>query len=204
VSKEWDGVISRRINRKFSRPLARFLASYTRITPNHVTITSFMVGCLSGISFFFHQPIIGGLFAQFSSILDGADGDLAVLTGRKSLFGGFLDSVLDRYSDAFILIGMTYHVFTDYGQTIEILFIAICALFGSFMVSYSRARAESNLKKMFESGFSRYAASRDVRLFVIMIGGVLNQILASLLVLAVLTNLVVLKRLHECKKLAGE
>jgi CDP-L-myo-inositol myo-inositolphosphotransferase len=176
------------------------LAKHTRIAPNHVTIASFTVGGLSGFFFFIYQPIMGGLLAQLSSVLDGVDGDLAVLTGRTSVFGGFLDSLLDRYSDAIILLGMSYAVLSTYGKTTENLLIALGALFGSILVSYSRARAESELKVILKGGFSGYAANRDIRLFIIMLGGVLNQVFVSLLVLAVLTNLVVAKRLYDIAK----
>jgi CDP-L-myo-inositol myo-inositolphosphotransferase len=150
--------------------------------------------------FLFYQPIIGGVLAQLSSILDGVDGDLAKLTGRKTLFGGFLDSILDRYSDVIILLGMSYAALSFYGQTVENLFITISAIIGSLLVSYSRARAESDLKLIFRGGFSGYAANRDIRLFIVMVGGILNRILLSLLVLAVLTNLVVVERLYDAKK----
>jgi CDP-L-myo-inositol myo-inositolphosphotransferase len=201
VSKQWDGIVSQHINRKISGPIARFLARNTKITPNHITAASFTVGGLSGFFFFLYQPIIGGVLAQLSSILDGVDGDLAVLTGKKSLFGGFLDSILDRYSDAIILLGISYAVLSFYGQTMQNLLIVMSALFGSILVSYSRARAESDLKIIFRKGFSGYAANRDIRLFIIMVGGILNQTLISLLVLAVLTNLVVAKRLYDAKRL---
>lgn len=201
MSKQWDGIVSQHINRKISKPIAHFLAKNTKFAPNHITAASFTVGGLSGVFFFLYQPIIGGVLAQLSSILDGVDGDLAVLTGKKSTFGGFLDSILDRYSDAIILLGMSYVVLSFYGQTMQNLFIVMSALFGSILVSYSRARAESDLNIIFEKGFSGYAANRDIRLFIIMIGGILNQTLISLSVLAVLTNLVVAKRLYDAKRL---
>ncbi len=79
MPKEWDGVISQIINRKFSRPTARFLANRTKATPNQITILSFLVGLASGLLFYNHV-LIGGLLAQTSSILDGVDGDLAIFT----------------------------------------------------------------------------------------------------------------------------
>lgn len=200
MPKEWDGIISKKINRRFSRPLARFLAKYPKITPNQISVASFAIGCLSGISFFFHQPMLGGILAQFSSILDGVDGDLAVLTNRISSFGGFFDSVLDRYADVIILSGMSCSILIPFPR-LEILLIVFAALFGSLMVSYSRALIESNLKIVFRSGFSGYAANRDVRLFIIMICGILNQVLIALLILAVITNLVIIKRTYDSKKL---
>lgn len=200
MPKEWDGVVSQHLNRKFSRPIARFLIAHTSITPNQMTILSFLVAVSSGICFSFFQSVLGGCLAQLSSILDGVDGDIAVLTGKKSIFGGFLDSTLDRYGDCAVLIGMVCNVFSTSKNDLIVMAVVITALFGSIMVSYSRARAESDLGIIFKSGFSGYAANRDVRLFIIMIGGILNQIFASLLLLALLTNLVVLKRIYDVWK----
>ncbi len=203
MPREWDGIISRHINRKFSRPFAKLLVKSPKITPNQITVLSFLVGVFSGVSFFFHRTIMGGLLAQFCSILDGVDGDLAVLTGKISVFGGFLDSLLDRYGDAAILLGMTCHSFIIIDQNLVGVLVGIAALTGSFMVSYSRARAQSNLDVFFKGGFTSYAASRDVRLFIIMLGGILSQTFFTLIILAVLTNFVVLKRLYEAEKVAG-
>ncbi|MFX0067933.1 MAG: CDP-alcohol phosphatidyltransferase family protein [Promethearchaeota archaeon] len=200
MPKEWDGIISKKINRKFSRPLARFLTKYPKITPNQISVVSFAVGGLSGISFFFYQPILGGILAQLSSIFDGVDGDLAILTDKTSSFGGFLDSVLDRYADFIILFGISCSILIPFPSW-EVLLIVFAASFGSLMVSYSRALIESNLKIVFRSGFSGYAANRDVRLFIIMICGILNQIFVALLILAIITNLVIIKRIYDSKRL---
>ena len=202
MPREWDGIVSQLINRKFSRPTARFLAEHTRVMPNQITILSFLVGLESGL-FFFNHPLIGGLLAQISSILDGVDGDLAVFTGQTSSFGGFMDSVLDRYADAAILIGMTYHVFSKQGIVTSIL-VGLAALAGSFMVSYTRTRAKSDLGVVFKSGISGYAANRDVRLFIVMLGGIFNQVFACLVVLAVLTNFVVVTRIWNLYGHAGD
>ena len=77
--------------------------------------------------------------------------------------------------------------------------MGLAALFGSLMVSYSRAKAEADLNLVFKTGFSGYAANRDVRLFIIMIGGILNQAYITLIVLAVLTNSVVFKRILDAR-----
>ena len=193
MPKEWDGVISQIINRKFSRPTARFLANRTNATPNQITILSFLVGLASGL-FFYNYVLIGGLLAQISSILDGVDGDLAIFTEQTSSFGGFMDSVLDRYADAAILIGMTCHAFSRQA-TVTTIIVGFAALAGSFMVSYTRTHAKSDLGVVFKSGISGYAANRDVRLFIVMLGGILNQVFVCLVVLAVLTNFVVVTRM---------
>ncbi len=202
MPREWDGIISQHINRKFSRPIARFLAKFPIITPNHVSILSFLVALISGLAFFLRHPIMGGILAQLSSILDGADGDLAALTNRISPFGGFLDTVLDRYADAAILSGMIVSLFfTDGINAVYIIIVGITALIGSLLVSYSAAHAKSKLGLTFSKGFAAYAASRDVRLFLIMLGGILNQIFITLLVLAILTNTTVLVRIWTTRNL---
>lgn len=202
MPREWDGIISKQINRRLSRPVARFLADHTRISPNQVTLSSFLVAVISGLAFYFSQPLFGGVLAQLCSILDGVDGDLAVLTNKASGFGGFLDSVLDRYGDITIIAGMSYHVLTVDRQNIVGTVIGFTAMAGSVLVSYSRARAKSDLGIVFDKGFAGYAGNRDMRLFLVMFGGILNQIFITLLLLAILTNLTVLMRIYITRKIA--
>jgi len=203
LHKKWDGIVSQHINRKFSRPIAKFLAEKTSITPNQMSFLSFLVGVASGICFFIGYGIVGGILAQLCSILDGVDGDLAVLTGKTSKFGGFFDSLLDRYADSAIILGLTFNALNSNYNSRLVLAVGLAALFGSLMVSYSRARAEAGLGLIYRSGFSGYAANRDVRLFLVMIGGILNQAFILLAVLATLTNLTVVKRVMDAKK-AGD
>lgn len=101
----YNGFISKHINRKLSEPVARMLAR-ARLTPNQASWGAFGIALLSFISFTLGQNIIGGLLAQLSSVVDGIDGSLARLKGMSSSFGGFLDSVLDRYADILIVLGM--------------------------------------------------------------------------------------------------
>jgi len=125
LPREWDGIVSKYINRRFSRPMARFIAKYPRISPNHVTISSFLVALASGLAFLSSQPIVGGVLAQLASIINGVDGDLAVLTSRVTRFGGFLDAMLDRYGDAAILMGMTCHLSIAWKQNITGLAVGV-------------------------------------------------------------------------------
>lgn len=194
MPKNWDGIISQLINRRISRPIARFLSKYKSVTPNHITIISFLFCIFSSLAFILFQPLIGGILAQVSSILDGVDGDLAILTNRTTKFGSFLDSTLDRYGDILIIIGMTYYAFMLFPDILTVFF-GILAISGSLMVSYSRAKAESSLNLIFKSGVAGLAGNRDVRLFIIMIGGILNQIFITLIILSVLTNIVVVLRI---------
>ncbi len=188
----YDGFISRHINRKLSEPAARMLAR-TRLTPNQVSWGAFGIALLSFISFILGQNIIGGLLAQLSSVVDGIDGSLARLKGMSSAFGGFLDSVLDRYADILIVLGMVLWSLSHENYS-GIWLVGFLAIVGTLSVSYTRARIDSEYRPIFDRGLPSLA-SRDIRLFLVMLGGITGQVYFCLLVIAILTNLVVFLRL---------
>jgi CDP-L-myo-inositol myo-inositolphosphotransferase len=197
VEAIYDGYISKYVNRKASEPMARLLAK-TKITPNQMTWAAFGVALLSFVSFIFGQNIIGGLLVQLSSIVDGIDGSLARMKGMASTFGGFLDSVLDRYADVLIVLGLTlWSLFHETYAEIWLagfLAIAFLAIAGTICISYTRARIDSEHRHLFDKGF-KSLASRDIRLFLIMLGGITGQAYFCLIIIATLTNLVVFYRL---------
>lgn len=197
----YDGYISKYINRKASEPMARLLAK-TRLTPNQTTWGAFGIALLSFISFIFGQNIIGGLLAQLSSIVDGVDGSLARLKGMSSAFGGFLDSVLDRYADILIVLGLTLWSLSH--ETYPgIWLVGFLAIAGTICVSYTRARIDPEHRHMFDNGL-KSLASRDIRLFLVMLGGITGQAYFCLIALAVLTNLVVFYRLIHIYRYLGQ
>ena len=190
-----EGFVSRYLNRRFSRPIARLLVP-TPITPNQVSLVAFLMAVAAGALFYYDLNIWAGVLVQASSIIDGVDGDLARAKNMTSLFGGFFDALLDRYADAVILAGLGYWAFKfqeGADQTTTTILAAV-AIIGSLMISYSRARAEATFGQPFE-GLPGALASRDLRLLVIMIGAIVGQGVATLAVIGVLTNMVVLWRL---------
>lgn len=187
LTKETDGIISRHINRKISTRITKLLIR-TGITPNQISFVSFLLSLVSGGLFFLYHPAAAGLLAQISSIIDGCDGELARLKGLSSRFGAYYDSLLDRYSDFAILLGM---IMVNPG---EHWLPGALAILGSYSISYSSARAEL----LTGEGFKRWVhnlMSRDMRLFIVMVGGLLNQVLLTLYILAIATNIVVFSRL---------
>jgi len=192
VEAVYDGYISKYINRRLSDPMARILAK-TRITPNQISWAAFSIAVLSFISFVFGQNIVGGILAQLSSIVDGVDGSLARLKGITSSFGGFLDSILDRYADILIVLGLT--LWSSSHESYPGIWLAgFLAIAGTICISYTRARIDSAHRHLFDKGL-KSLASRDIRLFLIMLGGITGQAYFCLIVIAVLTNLVVFYRL---------
>jgi len=197
----YDGYISRRINRKLSEPMARLLAK-TKVTPNQMTLTSFGIALLSFISFVFGQNIVAGLLVQLSSIVDGVDGSLARRKGMTSEFGGFLDSVLDRYADVLIVLGLILWSLSHEAYS-GIWPVGFLAITGAICISYTRARINPHHRHLFDKGF-KSLASRDIRLFLIMLGAVIGQAYFCLIIIAVLTNIVVFYRLIYIYRYLGQ
>ncbi len=192
MAEVYNGFISKHLNRKVSEPAAQLLAK-TKLTPNQITWAALGIAALSFISFIFGHNIIGGLLVQLSAIVDGIDGSLARLKGMTSKFGGFLDSVTDRYADALIILGLTLWSLSH--ETYPGIWLAgFLAMVGTICISYSRARIGSEYRHLFDKGF-KSVASRDIRLFLMMLGGISGQAYFSLIVIAALTNLVVFYRL---------
>jgi len=177
--------------------MARLLAK-TRITPNQMSWAAFIIAVLSFTGFVLNHNIIGGLLAQLSSIIDGVDGSLARLKGMTSTFGGFLDSILDRYADILILLGLTLWSVSHESYP-GIWLAGFLAISGTISISYSRARLGANHRHLFDRGFQSLA-SRDIRLFLIMIGAVTGQAYACLIIISSLTHLVLFYRLFYIYK----
>jgi len=124
---------------RFTTPVARIL-SKTSVTPNTLTVIGFLVSVAAGVLIAKGYFLAGGLVVLFAGAFDLLDGPLARATGKTTKFGGFLDSTLDRLSEAAVLAGiLAYYAFHE--GTWESL-LAFGTFVGSVMVSYLRARAE--------------------------------------------------------------
>lgn len=208
-TKSLDGWVSRHLNRPLSRRLFTplLLRAVPRITPNQVSLLSFGVAAAASVAFFLGQPLVGGVAIQLASILDGSDGEIARLKKLESPFGGFLDALLDRYSDSLILFGMAYFAWTAsanarlFGGAWEplIALVAVLAIVGTLMVSYSSAKAFTDFGHRYRGRWVAAGRGRDLRLFLLFLAGVLAVIhpltvFVALLLIAALTNAIVLRR----------
>lgn len=194
LEKPTDGLISKYINRRISKRITKKIVN-TNLAPTQITIISFILALVSAAFFFlgeYKYLIIGGILAQFSSIIDGCDGEVARLKFLTTDYGAFVDSILDRYADAIIILGLIFGYWMLQGS-ISVWIIGLFALIGSFMISYTNARFEEIFEKSVKREI-RIPMRRDMRLLIIMIGAFLNQILSLLLVLAIFTNLEVIRR----------
>jgi len=189
LKKTSDGTISRYLNRPISTMITRRLLR-TNITPNHVSVFSFILAMLGSLFFFlggYINLVTGGILAQVSSVIDGCDGEIARLKFQVTEFGGWFDAVLDRYADAFLLLGLTYFVYFTNTNFLA-LFIGFLAIIGAFMNSYTADKYDGLMKRKLGPGKYYFRMGRDVRMFIIFLGAVLNQPLLTLVLIAFLMN----------------
>lgn len=195
--KSNDGPVAHWLNRPISTHLSKFLVSFN-ITPNQISFFSFVLSMIAA-GFFtlgnYWFLALGGIIAQFASIIDGSDGEVARLKYLSSDYGGWFDAVLDRYADAFLLFGLTWYV---YSQNLSpwVLRIGFLAIIGSFMLSYTADKYDKLMKNRIQKGVRM---GRDVRVFLIFLGAILNQAYPVLIVIAVLMNLETIRRIFICK-----
>jgi CDP-diacylglycerol--glycerol-3-phosphate 3-phosphatidyltransferase len=121
-------------------PVARFLGRLG-IHPNILTIVGFLLQTGIGTLFALGRIRWGGVLLLVIGPVDALDGAVARAVGKESAFGAFLDSTLDRLSDAALILGLTWHLLRC-AAWLEVALLLV-ALVAALMVSYTRARAES-------------------------------------------------------------
>jgi phosphatidylglycerophosphate synthase len=109
-----------------------------RVTPNALTLSSFVTACASGVFFALGNFGAGGWLYLLTGILDILDGRIARATGRVTKGGAFFDSVMDRYAELVVFGGLTIYYRHSWA-----IYVALIASLGSIMVSYTRARGEA-------------------------------------------------------------
>ncbi len=118
-------------------PLEKFLIRH-RVQPLTITLFGTVMIFVVSVLFVFGKFFWAGWLLLFAASFDFLDGRVARATGRTSRMGGFLDSVTDRYADACLFGGLTIY-YRDHW----ILYFGLAGLVGSFLVSYTKARAEN-------------------------------------------------------------
>ncbi len=157
-------------------------------SPNLLTALGFLLTGVVAWTLARGMLQLGGLLLLLVAPFDALDGALARLTGRQSRFGAFLDSTVDRFSEAVVFFGLLVH-YIGQGARGEVLLI-YAAIVGSLMVSYARARAEG-LGLPCKVGL----LTRIERVFVMGVGLLLGHPRLALWVVAVLANFTALQRM---------
>ena len=194
--KPGDGPVARYLNRPVSVRISRYLAQRD-VTPNQISLFSFLCSVVAAGLFAlggYFALLVGGVLAQFASIIDGCDGEVARLKYQSSDFGGWFDAVLDRYADAFLLFGLTWHLLAASANG-WILLAGFMAIIGSFMLSYTADKYDHLMRERIRAGGKAgLRMGRDVRVFLIFLGAVANLVLPVLVLIAVVMSLETLRR----------
>jgi archaetidylinositol phosphate synthase len=156
----------------------------------------------AGAAFALGKPYEGGFLILFSGVFDILDGGVARAKGRITPFGGVLDSVCDRYSDGLMFLGIIAGavngrlVLTPIMQ-IEGWLWAGFALIGSFLVSYTRARAESAGCGKLSVGI----AERTERMLLLALGALAGFLGWALVLIAVFSHITIIQRILRAKSI---
>ena len=151
------------------------------IHPNILTLIGMVINILAMILFSKGIFTWAALVIVFAGIFDIVDGEVARRTNRVTKFGAFFDSVIDRYSDLLLLLGLT--VWYAKIHRIEYVWLTGLVLIGSALTSYTRARAESLIAAC-KVGF----LERPERIVLLVIGSLTDRMAAVLWVMAILSN----------------
>ncbi|OGL16866.1 MAG: hypothetical protein A3F92_16610 [Candidatus Rokubacteria bacterium RIFCSPLOWO2_12_FULL_71_22] len=173
--------------RAWSDPVGRALFRL-RLRPNHLTLLGLGVSVLAAAAFCAAHIRTAGALLIVAGLCDFFDGSLARASGQVTAFGAFLDSVIDRYSDLVVLLGIVV-LFARMPHTRGAI-VAMAGLIGSMMVSYTKARAES-IGVTCTVGLME----RPERMICLIAGALLGLLEPALWVLAVLSNLTALQRI---------
>jgi CDP-diacylglycerol--glycerol-3-phosphate 3-phosphatidyltransferase len=169
-----------------------------RIDPNILTLIGLLINVIAAVLFGYGRFFAAGLVIIGAGIFDMVDGRVARDTNTVSPFGGFFDSVLDRYSDLALYFGLLVY-YARINRSFYVVLVAV-VMTGSVMVSYARARAEVLIGSC-KVGFME----RPERIVLVIIGALFNRMAAVLWVIALLSNVTVVHRIiytyRETKKL---
>src|SRR6516164_1842392 len=167
--------------------IVRWLA-LSKIHPNVLTFLGLVINIWAAWLFAAGSFRWAGVVVTGAAIFDMVDGRVARATDRVTRFGGFFDSVLDRYSDLFLFMGLLVY----YASINRFFYIVLTAIVmtGSVMVSYTRARAENSIPKC-KVGF----LERPERIVLIIIGALFDRMAPVLWVIAIFSNITVIHRM---------
>lgn len=160
----------------------------SRIHPNVLTFTGLVINAIAAVLLASGRFFAAGIVIISAGIFDMVDGRVARETNQVTRFGAFFDSVVDRYSDLVLLMGLLVY----YASINRFFYVVLTAVVmtASVMVSYTRARAENVIPRC-KVGFME----RPERIVLLIIGALFNRMAPVLWVIAVIGNISVIHRM---------
>jgi CDP-diacylglycerol---glycerol-3-phosphate 3-phosphatidyltransferase len=189
-------LISAKAGHRLDPVLIRFYNTVLRkkpVDPNLVTALGLFFALAASVLLGLGYRFTAGVFLLISGFFDLLDGAVARSSERVTRFGGFFDSVLDRYSDLSVMAGLTVY-FLQRGDLYYVL-ISLFASLGVAIIPYARARAEAA-----SIPCNTGLLERPERTIILLIGLFFNLLRPTAIVLAILTHVTVVQRILFVKK----
>jgi len=124
-------------------PAISFLAR-NNVSPNTITTVGTLLTVAAGVVYATGHIMTAGWIMAVTAFFDVVDGEVARRTGRSTVFGAFYDSSLDRVADGALMAGLTvFYATNPIHYNLYMVVVCLCGIIGTFLVSYTRARAES-------------------------------------------------------------
>ena len=187
-----DGYVAAHLNRRLSVPISARLAR-TPITPTQITVISFLIA-LVGAAFFTVDrrwtAVIAALLVQLSSVVDGCDGEVARLKHQATARGGWLDTMLDRYADAAVVVGITLGYAAGHAGVLPWLG-GMAASTGFLLASYATKEYALSHGAPYPNDWLNRLKRRDLRLFVIACGGLIGYPYHAMVAMGALSHLAI-------------
>ncbi len=184
-----DGFIAHYLNRPISRRISE-IAVRTPISPNGISMIGFAISVVGAVMFSLGGhvwTILAGLIIQLASIVDGCDGEIARLRFQSSKFGGWFDTILDRYADTVVVAGVAFGYWLTHPHP-AVWLGAIFALTGFIMASYTKKEFVIRYRSMPPAGLFGRLIKRDLRIFAIMLGAIANLPYETMLLVGFLSH----------------
>jgi CDP-diacylglycerol--glycerol-3-phosphate 3-phosphatidyltransferase len=121
--------------------IARQRLIESRLTPNAISLTGFLLCAVAAVLVWQDELLLGGIAFVVGSVCDTLDGRYSRMSGKGTQFGAFLDSTLDRIEEGIVLAAVAV-IFSEAGDDFAVAAVVVAVL-ASLMVSYTRARAEA-------------------------------------------------------------
>jgi phosphatidylglycerophosphate synthase len=185
-------MLSARLGHFFDTPLG-FIAKRIPFSPNFLSVIGFLITAAAAF-IIPHHLLLGGIFIMIGGIFDMLDGIVARTTGKATKFGAFLDSVLDRYSDALLFLSIAWYLAAHGDHTGS--FLSIGTLVGAFLISYARARAEG-LGESCHTGIME----RPERIILLIVATLTGWLVPVLWIMLTLTHVTVIQRVYYVWKM---
>ena len=184
-------MISEKLGHRLDTALSRIAQTFfgKKISPHFLTVTGLLINIGAAVCLGTGSWVLGGCLIFLGGFFDILDGAVARVFNKVTKFGGFLDSVIDRYSDTTLLIGITWYYI--HCGAFGYAFLSLIVLMGSLLIPYSRAKAEIFLHRC-----NIGLMERAERTILLALGSIGNIMPIVLWVLAILTHVTVIQRIH--------